>query len=302
MNKNSCLVNINNCNSLNSSVVSSPTVNSIRRNSFYKLTNVLLLLFLVFGSSVVSFGMESQNENEPKEDGEIYIAPRNRYFLVPNMINGISMFFLTNVMDVSEDGMNDKLDSSKDLVVTLLSLLGLNEHDKNYGYDRGDLLIVYLIGNILVQPHYRGIFSVKPCCKIINEGGNCELYFGIGNVPYVGGFLTLAFVCKPTKYLPPFLHDKVTIHIIDLKPFNFILGCVFSTLLIWYTWCDEIYIRPHWIVGFGTVEFKIAKYYNISLNVGSWILDLIMYIKYTKEANEKELKNTLVANNTHNNP
>ena len=71
MNNNSGLGDITNCNSLNSSVASSPTVNSIRMNSFYKLTNVLLLLFLVFGSCVVNFGMEWQkiemndmNENQ----------------------------------------------------------------------------------------------------------------------------------------------------------------------------------------------------------------------------------------------
>ena len=284
MNNNSGFGDINNCNSLNIGVVSSPTVNSIRRNSFYKLTNVLLLLFLVFGSCVVSFGMKS-----PLIDQPVDIAPRKIYLGVPSMINGISMFFLTNVMGVNKENMNYEVDTEKEWVYAF-SLLGLNEHDKNYGYDRGDLLIVYLIGNILVQPHYRGIFSVKPYCKIINEGGNCELYFGIGNVPYVGVLFNFSLVCKPTfilKYLPPFLRDTVTIHIIDLKPFNFILGCVFSTLLMWYTECDELYIRPQWIVGFGTVEIKIAKYYNISLNVGSWILDWIMFMKYTKKNNEK---------------
>ena len=72
MNKNnSGFGDINNCNSLDIGVVSSPIVNSIRRNSFYKLTNVLLLLFLVFGSCVVNFGMDEQkiktddmNENQ----------------------------------------------------------------------------------------------------------------------------------------------------------------------------------------------------------------------------------------------
>ena len=295
MNNNSCLVNINNCNSLNISVVSSPTVNSIRRNSFYKLTNVLLLLFLVFGSSVVSFGMETippQDAigNEPKEDGKIYIAPRNRYFLVPNMINRISMLFLTKVMGVNKEDIKDE--ECKEGWFDLLSLLGL--HDLLIHYKDNEIgfwVIVYSIGTILVQNFYRGIFSVKPCSKIINEGGNCELYFGVGNVPYVGGLFNLSLVCKPTfilKYLPHFLHDKeVTIHIIDLKPFNFILGCVFSTLLIWYTECEKLYIRPQWIVGFGTVEIQIAKYYNISLNVGSWILDWIMFMKYTKKNNEK---------------
>ena len=71
MNNNSGFGDINNCNSLNSSVASSPTANSIRMNSFYKLTNVLLLLFLVFGSSVVSFGMNTKHlddeNNEEKE-------------------------------------------------------------------------------------------------------------------------------------------------------------------------------------------------------------------------------------------
>ena len=106
MNNNSGFGDINNCNSLNSSVVSSPTVNSIRKNSFYKLTNVLLLLFLVFGSCVVSFGMKVNGENEKKkdedekiqrnekkEDGPVCIAPRDIYLRVPTMINGISMFF-----------------------------------------------------------------------------------------------------------------------------------------------------------------------------------------------------------------
>ena len=68
MNNNSGFGDINNCSSLDSSVVSSPTVNNIRRNSFYKLTNVLLLLFLVFGSCVVSFGMENVNENLKKNE------------------------------------------------------------------------------------------------------------------------------------------------------------------------------------------------------------------------------------------
>ena len=38
-------------------------------------------------------------------------------------------------------------------------------------------------------------------------------------------------------------------------------------------------------MGFGTVEIQIAKYYNISLNFGSWIVDLFAFMKYTKKAN-----------------
>jgi len=61
-------------------------------------------------------------------------------------------------------------------------------------------------------------------------------------------------------------------------------------LLILYTNCKELYIRPQWIFGFGTVEINIAKYYNISLNVGSWIVDLITFMKYTKKDDKKELE------------
>ena len=43
-------------------------------------------------------------------------------------------------------------------------------------------------------------------------------------------------------------------------------------------------------MGFGTVEIKVAKYYNISLNVGSWIVDLIAFMKYTKKDNKREVK------------
>ena len=276
MNNNSGFGDITNCNSLNSSVVSSTIVNSIRRNSFYKLTNVLLLLFLLFGSCGVSFGMKKKNNPVP-------ISPRDIYLRVPSMINGISMFFLTKVMGVKEENIKDKLDNGTRLV-DWLSWLGPNEYYDTY-YRRTNhvaLLVVYAISTILPHSLYRGIFSVKSCSKIINEGGNWELYFGVGNVPYVGVLFNFSLVCKPTKYLPNFLKDKVTIHLIDLKPLNFILGCVFSTLLIWYTECEKLYIRPHWIVGFCTVEIQIAKYYNISLNVGSWIVDWIAFMKYTK--------------------
>ena len=291
INNNSDLGDINNCNSLNSSVVSSPIVNSIRRNSFYKLTNVLLLLFfLLFWSSVVSFGMD-QLENQPKKDCKIYIAPRDRYLRVPSIINKISMLFLTKVMGVNENGMKDKVDNEKLKLVFLLSLYGLNEFPFFYGKNESaSLLIYYHISTIVFQPFYRGIFSVKPLKKI-KEGGNWELYLGVGDVPYIGGLFNLSLVCEPTLHI--FLQDKVTIHIFDLKPFNFILGCVFSTWLMWYTKCKKLYIRPQWIVGFGTVEINVAKYYNISFNVGSCIVDLITFMKYTKEANEKVSENNI---------
>jgi len=243
----------------------------------------------------VSFGAENSQPqgqgtnqiNPQKKDGPVYIAPRDIYLRVPSIINKISMLFLTKVMYVNENAMKDKVDGEKKLLFSLFSLLGLSDIHLCYGRNnRGVLLISYFIGNILANSLYRGLFSVKPCFKRINEGGNWELYLGVGNVPYVGGLFNLSLVCKPTfifKYLPTFLQDKeVTIHIIDIKPFNFILGLVGYILLILHEDNDNIYIRPQWIVGFGTVEINIAKYYNISLNVGSWIVDLIAFMKYTR--------------------
>ena len=299
--------NSSNLNTIQSSIL----YNRTHRSETCKIMNVLLLLlFLLFGSCVMSFGSEKvkdsnqfettpyaqyttkqqPNLNELKEGSPVSIAPRKIYLGVPSMINGISMFFLTKVIGVKEEDIYDE--ECKEDWFVWLSLLGLNDIPLCYETDNkeNNLMLVgyYFISTILAHSLYRGLFSVK-LLKKIKEVGNCELYFGVSNVPYVGELFNLSLVCKPTfilKYLPHFLHDKeVTIHIIDLKPFNFILGCVFSTLLIWYTECEKLYIRPQWIVGFGTVEIQIAKYYNISLNVGSLIVDLIAFMKYTKKSN-----------------
>jgi hypothetical protein len=235
-------------------------------------------------------GQETNPINLLEKDGKVDIAPRNRYLGVPTIINKISMLFLTNVMSVKNENMKDEVDDSEDLVA-LLSLLGLNETDDKYGtgiFNNLAIVFIYSIGTILDHSLYRGIFSTKPFSSKYDFIG-CNWYLGIGNVSYVGGLFNFSLVCKPTfilKYLHLPLNDKVTIHIIDIKPFNFILGCVFSTWLMWYTKCKKLYIRPQWIVGFCTVEINVAKYYNISLNVGSWIVDLITFMKYTKKANE----------------
>ena len=104
MNNNSGFCDITNCNSLNIGVVPSPTVNSIRRNSFYKLTNVLLLLFLVFGSCVVSFGM-----NDEKNDQ--YSSQTNDYSSFHNN-NG------TNIIDKNIKKCNNKLSFGEDLLLS----------------------------------------------------------------------------------------------------------------------------------------------------------------------------------------
>ena len=203
-----------------STIQSSILYNSTNRSANGKIMNVLLLLFLVFGSCVVSFGMKKNNN-------QVDIAPRDRYLSVPTRINTISMFFLTKVMSVKKNDIKDEVDKGKNWVY-LFSLLGLNENDLKYTtkiHNKLGIVFFYSISTILLHSFYRGIFSVKSCLNIIKEGGNCELYFGVGNVPYVGGLFNFSLVCKPTfilQYLPNFLKNKVTIHLIDLKPFNYI--------------------------------------------------------------------------------
>ena len=87
-----------------------------------------IILLLTLCSCVVSFGSETPYEEtiydkytteQPlnlsalKEDGPVYIAPRDRYLCVPSIINKISMFFLTKVMSVNKDGFTNEVEYDK---------------------------------------------------------------------------------------------------------------------------------------------------------------------------------------------
>ena len=278
-------------------------------NVFSKHNSVLLLLLLVFCSCGVSFGMDENKskenvKNEIKDKLSLQIpklAPRNRYLGVPLAINILSRWFVTTFTSVKEEDFCCKKEENdiKTLrkILHTLNIPGLfdatilychvEKVDANWYY----MKYLFIRGNMVCQSLYRGFWSTRPCWKKFNDGGNWELYFGIGNVtsPYLGAVLNLALVCKPNfilKHLPRALQDKVTIHIVDFKLLNFLVGCVLSTCLMWHTKYGQLYIRPQWIVGLFTVEIKCFNKYNISLNLGSWILDLIMYKIYNKEAKE----------------
>ena len=111
-----------------------------------------------------------------------------------------------------------------DFLYSYLNIIHMNQDENRINKE------IHLLTSFIFQAFlYRGLGGTKQFSSKYKFIG-CDWYFGIGNVPYVGGFLTLAFVCKPTfilKYLPPFLHDKVTIHIIDFKPLYYILSFLF---------------------------------------------------------------------------
>ena len=182
MTNNSGLGDITNCNSLNSSVVSSPTVNSIRRNSFYKFTNVLLLLFLLFGSCVVSFGMETGNdenkENKENEDDEKEQQYENKaqesilhaQFKVSIQEN----FYEQNDDNDSKQEVNtlnsltQKLLEPKDIthLIRFLICMDLIDRDRfindNIIKSSGYYYPWYLKHHIFTQPFYRGLGGIKP--------------------------------------------------------------------------------------------------------------------------------------------
>ena len=159
---------------------------------------------------------------------------------------------------------------------------------------------IHLLTSFIFQAFlYRGLGGTKQFSSKYNFIG-CDWYFGIGNVPYVGGFFTLAFVCKPTKYLPPFLQDKVTIHIIDFKPFYFLITYFlqreyrrvdgYSSLGVVefaiskvkknsyiYDVKADLILHPSLYLGLFVVQVKITEYYDISVNLFGWLLGKLVY-------------------------
>jgi len=247
-------------------------------NSFSnKILNVLLLLLVIssFGVNFVeSFGMKEDDSNlwlgiKYDENNGFPVAPRNIYLGVPYLINKISKKFV-----------DEKKCTEENDIGAIFLLLGIFDHENISYNDKEGLMLLYGIGNMVCQSFYRGIWSARPCSRKINKLG-CDFYFGVGNVtsPYLGGFLNLAFVCKPH-----FFRENFTIHILEFKPLNFLLGIMLNIIGMRFVHKGFQYVRPQWIVGFMTFEIKCAKYYNISLNVGSWIIDYIKYRIYTKKA------------------
>ena len=107
--------------------------------------------------------------------------------------------------------------------------------------------------------------------------------------------MTLAFVCKPTKYLHTFLQDKVTIHIIDFKPLYYILSFLFYKYYdgfiyfskdfkdeinfdyLYYSLCRTVKCHHMWrmyprvckLYTFGLIslEIKICAFMQVSINI-----------------------------------
>ena len=222
-----------------------------------------IILLLTFCSCGVSFGMNVNDEKEVENKGKIIITGDIN---TSNTTNTDT----ENVPTTSRNGFYwEEFNQNHKTICALyyyifrvLSFCNLiltsTSSKKEYQY-------------IISYAFIRGIFSTKPFSSKYNFIG-CDWYLGIGNVPYVGGFLTLAFVCKPTKYLPTFLQDTVTIHIFDFKTLYLFLTKFFN-----YYFHDFYYdkmnnyvspkLLPLFWLGFFVIEISINNYYNISINI-----------------------------------
>jgi len=326
-----------------STIPSSILYNRMYRSETGKIMNVLLLLFLVFGSCVVSFGMETGNdenkENKENEDDENEQQYDNK---VQESI--LHAQFIATIQTISKqnDGNAPKQEDNtfdqganhgiimyptdhKDItrIIRFLICMDLIDRDRFINDEiiksSGYYYPWYLKHHIFTQSFYRGLGGTKQFSSKYKFIG-CDWYFGIGNVPYVGGFLTLAFVCKPTKYLHTFLQDKVTIHIIDFKPFYFLityflqrkyrrvddysrLGVVEFAIYkvkkdsFLNDYKADLILYPSLYLGLFVVQVKITEYYDISVNLFGWLLGKLVY-KFSETINKfikhkKRFKNSL---------
>lgn len=140
------------------------------------------------------------------------------------------------------------------------------------------------------------------------------LYLGCGNVDYIGWLFNIALVFKipsnriSSYIIQNFFKENFTIHLIDFKPLYFLLAlwmayCISGSPFNFDSNSETIkngkeneasdvettyiiatnYVRPQWIVGLLTLEFKIYKYWNFSFNLGSVVIDILSYHYFKKK-------------------
>ena len=277
---------------------------------FIKHNSVLLLLLLTLCSCVVNFGMDKieneEKENEKKQDeNKSQESILHAQFQVSIQENSSKQNEGNDSEQKDITQIGEKIES-KDITHLIRFLICMDLIDRDrfihdyYIKLSGYYYPWYLKHHIFTQPFYRGLGGTKQFSNKYNFIG-CDWYFGIGNVPYVGGFLTLAFVCKPTKYLPPFLQDKVTLHIIDFKPFYFLITYflqreyrreddILSPGVVAFSISNvnktdkvstddkaDLILYPSLYLGLFVVQVKITEYYDISVNLFGWLLGKLVY-------------------------
>ena len=339
MTNNSGFGTITNCNSLNSSVASSPTVNSIRRNSFYKLTNVLLLLFLGFGSSVVSFGMDEQDSNPkygaiPTNTNNI---PQTNNTYPPKVNppqeenkdnNNYESFFIFSTKEhENEKQLHKELNTANkivDKILTILHYCGTIHIDNCHNEYFHDNKIINNWYIHLIDTFYFNFLPIKRFYgdKNSNASWQNNLYLGFADVWDMGFLFRIVLVWEPSwmkEMLPSMLKDRVQIHIVEFKPLFFILDHFFIGKRhkndSWFKYRVTTINNKKMVKGdkdFGTylceniplnflsLEIRIFKYLHFRFSAHHLIFLTINKLRRIIESGNKDKKNEQIQNNNHN--
>ena len=242
-----CMDNGSNLNTFTNSsnistIPSSILYNRTHRSETGKIMNVLLLLFLLFGSSVVSFGMEKGNEeNEKNENQENQYKSEkadeslnkyrcNFFFALLLRPENINNYFKNNTY-VKHLELFDRYS----VVLTLFAYMKYIEPvfttiDQTNNNTIETNMIKHLFPTIIYNIFDFGwdfigfrspFFKLKRCDKLNNDSWQ-NIYVAVSSIPYlgqIGGAIlgSIALVWEPS-FLQKYIKEKVKVSIFGICP------------------------------------------------------------------------------------
>ena len=271
--------NVSNLNTFTNSSNISTIPSSILYNRTYrsetgKIMNVLLLLFLVFGSCVVSFGMENGNENKENENKENEIKDLKKIENKDNDEINLIGVTLKNRHKTLND-IKDCIDYLSGLYLLLLGfypclITGIGGYNntwkplkENWGlyWYRSNLWLAYGLNKRIYDSNYIDV----------------DLHIlGINFLSFLEAIFILIVLCKT-----PDTYNTIDDNDYKIRN-NFTIYSLFYLFL-----CNTFQILDF--------EIKVFKYWSISLNLSVLLLSKIFYDKCYGMWNKK---NDMLQNNS----
>ena len=288
--------------------------NSMMKIKFH--TNIFLLSILVFYSQYNSLCSENDDNSTLYKKSEYF---NNDQFCnnIDDNKSAISPTQVTNSTtlekQITDLGIWDKCSFHLiKMFFCFMDFLGFTYREQYPDFKFRTMALKH----IFIHSFFRGIGSTKRC-DILNKHTWQSLYFGIGNVPYIGGGFIFSLIWKPSwlkylhnTYLPSGVKE-VTIRIIGFRIFAMLLLKLLQNMFETYRQhltpitkdnyflrsqmlsqlSRKYYMEPYFF-DFLTIDFKVLEYYNISLNIGSLIISYWFY-KQLQEGNYFEYNNDI---------
>jgi len=279
------------------------------RVNFYKITNIVLLLFLLFSHGYNSFcgniSANDYNGSEPVNNSSFELGNNNNFHMYDTSfgygLQGKSISRQQQSFNKLYDVLlnNDVSCYLIKLCVRCTDFFGLT-YDKNFycklTYDSNfkKFLTGVILRHVFLQSFLRGIFSTKRC-DMLNKNTWQRLYLAIGNVPYLGGIFSFSLVYKPSwldnlhkRYCPSFIKE-VTIRIIGFRLFAYLLLQCFGELLKNYS--HQINNKgSDWenvsLANFGETDFNFKReMYIYPYVVDLFTIDFKIFVVYNISVN-----------------